>query len=338
MNLTVAIPTFDRNSVLEKSLAALLPQLDDQIQLLIIDNASPVSYSEALAPLLAGFPNVRAKICRNVANIGGSANVLRCIEQTQTEWVWTLGDDDKVAPDAIAKIRLAIEKNPDATVINFYAESGDHPPRTEQVVSHGAEEFLSRADSIGAILFMSSSVFRARHMIPNLKAGYHYAYSCAPHLAVLLTALGESGQAVYSHRSIVDAARADTPLELLGTRVPLILGLTTLLELPLPSGCHRELRRLFVDAARTWLGIPGLLTHVAPIALQDKAFARHLLNTAANRLYKLDSSVAMRLKVLAARILLINPRLGMRIVGRAYSLAKGTTLTPMSTKDFASRT
>lgn len=87
MSLTIAVPTFNRPGPLVRTVAALLPQMDDGVRLLVLDNCSPVPAAEVLAPLLANWPRARVEVRRHPVNIGGNANVVRCFELCDTDWL-----------------------------------------------------------------------------------------------------------------------------------------------------------------------------------------------------------------------------------------------------------
>lgn len=87
MKLTIAIPTFNRNEILEKHIQFLLPQISEECTLLIIDNCSMVSVENTIGYLLSKYPLLNYKIIRNKVNIGGNANILRCVELCETEWL-----------------------------------------------------------------------------------------------------------------------------------------------------------------------------------------------------------------------------------------------------------
>ena len=112
MTLTVAIPTFDRNQTLREHLASLLPQLTPDCTLLIIDNCSPTPVIETIRDLLDGYPSLSVRVDRNQTNIGAGANILRCLERCETEWLWVLGDDDRPRPDAVGRIMKDAAERP----------------------------------------------------------------------------------------------------------------------------------------------------------------------------------------------------------------------------------
>ena len=102
--LTITIPTYNRSEALSKTVRQLLPQLTQECNLLIVDNASETPAIAVLGELLLAWPDVNIQIHRNRYNVGMCGNFMRCFELCDTEWLWILGDDDIPCPDAIKKI------------------------------------------------------------------------------------------------------------------------------------------------------------------------------------------------------------------------------------------
>lgn len=229
--LSVAIPTYNRNQTLLGNLQLLLPQLTSQCQLLLLDNASPTPVEDTLHELLAAYSQVNCQIIRNPVNIGGNANILRCIELCQTPWVWVLGDDDAPLPNAVATILEQIEAHSDCSVINF---SIDHE-RKKEWAARGVGELARTLDGSADLPWISNSVYRTGDFKANLKFGHQYTYSMLPHVATMLTALGEEGKCFFSRARIVNSATRDEEAkpEQQWSVVNLALGFPTLFDLPL---------------------------------------------------------------------------------------------------------
>lgn len=265
--LTIAIPTFDRNDILTQTVAALLPQLAPEVRLVIRDNASPHPVTQTLSEL-AGSACVQ--IVRNPCNIGGSANVLRCLETCETEWLWILGDDDLPDHDAVERV-LADVREADASLIgvNYRSELFD---RHLDLELRGAEDFLRRMDSLSNVLFLSASVLRAPALQRHLRPAYTYAYSGMPHVLALLLALGTDGRVKLSTQHLVTWREADA-----SNSWPVVnasLAFPTVLDLPLPQKQRRLLAsKVEADVHPELLGLARQLLALA-CADGDAAAAR----------------------------------------------------------------
>jgi hypothetical protein len=222
--LTVAIPTYNRNELLARNFALLAPQLTPAVRVLIIDNASPTPVSATLGAL-----PVEVRLVRNSVNVGGNDNILRCFELCETQWMMLMGDDDAPLPDMVGQILGDIAANPDATVLQ-YATKNIHVRRQEWS-TRGREEFLARLDSFPNLFFMSSSVMQIARVRHALSWAQQFTYSCAPHLALLLAAMGQESVGVFLCGSLVDWKRPEVEDRI--SVFPIFRGLPTLLELPL---------------------------------------------------------------------------------------------------------
>ncbi len=240
--LTIAIPTFNRNQILADALRALTPQLTPDVLVLIIDNCSTVPVESTL-----GVIDPRVRIVRNSVNLGGNGNILRCVERCETPWIWILGDDDRPEPNAIEIALADIGRFPDAVCLN-YSTRGEFS-RTSDFCSKGRSEFLGKVDSFGNLLFVSSSLYRTACLQGQMSFGHHFAYSCAPHLAMLLMAMDRDTQVMFLRASLVSWER--TSVEIRGSLITIALGLPILLDLPILASERRILARSLSRFPRT---------------------------------------------------------------------------------------
>jgi hypothetical protein len=237
--LTIAIPSYNRNRILEANVQRLLPQLVEGVELLVLDNHSPV-------PVQLGCEHPRLRVLRNPHNIGGNGNILRCFESCASEWIWVLGDDDAPEEGAVATILQAIADAPQTVIFNF-STAGSFT-RGTSVSGSGRGALLAALDDFGNLLFISSCVFRAPVLIGKIDHGFQYAYSCAPHLAMLFSAMDQDSPFVLSHRSLVRWERRE--VEDRGSLMVIAAGLPTLLELPFQPAERQRLAGLMARHPR----------------------------------------------------------------------------------------
>jgi glycosyltransferase involved in cell wall biosynthesis len=113
--LTISIPTYNRPEKIKTQVRLLLPQLTDQVDLVVYDNCSDIPVKNYFSEdELTKFTLIRNKV-----NVGGDANIARCFENCNTKWLWTLSDDDFVKFDAVEIILNQINQNSDYIFINF---------------------------------------------------------------------------------------------------------------------------------------------------------------------------------------------------------------------------
>lgn len=190
--LTVAIPSYNRFASLCGSISRLVPQLTRDVCILILDNSSSDGTVNLGTWIGENYPDASIRVIRNKANIGASANVARCIEFCETEWVWTLGDDDDVHADAIAKILQCIKNNPDATHINMQSTLIPLESRRQagsDVVIGTTVELGEKLDFMSNLLLCSAGVHRTDVAHAVLSKAYSSLSSASPQLSIVFASL-----------------------------------------------------------------------------------------------------------------------------------------------------
>jgi glycosyltransferase involved in cell wall biosynthesis len=103
--LAILIPTYDRASRLDAALAALADDLGARtdVPILVSDNASPDETGRVLLAWRERLPSLR--VHRQPENVGMLANLRWLVEHApDADYVWLLGDDDRIVPGAIGTI------------------------------------------------------------------------------------------------------------------------------------------------------------------------------------------------------------------------------------------
>ena len=301
--LTIAIPTFNRPKILLESVRRVLAQLDNECSLLVVDNASPIPVCETLQPLLDEFPNASVSIQRNGANIGCNANIMRCFEYAQSEWLWLMGDDDFITPGSIQIVKNAVREASAAVFVNFVSDCFSRVVPRRSV---GLRAAIQDLDNFGNLLFISTGVYRRQAVIPMLRVGCHYTYSCAPHVALLFSSLDNTGQVEWRTEVIVQRPRSEE--ESAQNFSVIFLGLPTLIELPM----DRESRRcLMKKITAHGPSLAGTLAYTNALTLQteNRDYGWWLFGYLRRRLDGGSYSAFRELAILVASVLLRMPRL-----------------------------
>ena len=90
--LTIAIPTYNGAKTINRMLSLLLPQCDDRVEILVVDNASTDNTSEIVNEAVKDYTFVQ--YIRNERNIGPDSNFLKCMNLAQGKYTFLLSDDD----------------------------------------------------------------------------------------------------------------------------------------------------------------------------------------------------------------------------------------------------
>jgi glycosyltransferase involved in cell wall biosynthesis len=80
------------------------------IEVVISDDASPDNTAEVVEEYKVKLPNI--KFIRQAVNIGLDRNFLSVVENASADYVWLMGDDDKLEPGGLAKVLAALANWP----------------------------------------------------------------------------------------------------------------------------------------------------------------------------------------------------------------------------------
>ncbi|MCA6069104.1 glycosyltransferase family 2 protein [Chryseobacterium sp. RG1] len=110
--LTIAIPTYNRASILKDSLAKIIDQIsgkEDLIELLVSDNCSPDETQDIVYTLIQKGNVINYN--RNEENLGMDGNFSYCFNHAKGKYIWILGDDDYLLDGALDKIINILRKD-----------------------------------------------------------------------------------------------------------------------------------------------------------------------------------------------------------------------------------
>ncbi|MBD1918050.1 MULTISPECIES: glycosyltransferase [Cyanophyceae] len=110
--VTIAIPTYNRCGLLEKSLKSALAQDYSNFRVLVLDNAS----SDETKTVVQSLSDPRITYVRNETNIGLFRNWSCAIELNSSPYITVLQDDDELLPGFITESILGLEKHPSAAL------------------------------------------------------------------------------------------------------------------------------------------------------------------------------------------------------------------------------
>ena len=240
MFLTVAIPTYNRPDKLTDTVVRLLPQLTTEVKLLVLDNCSETIIKDYLGTELGNEVLNKVEVVRHRVNIGADANFQRCFELCTTPYIWLLGDDDRIAPDAIKLIIHEINKfkHLDLIGINFNSSlcMGD---RTKSVTINNKKELIEKLDHFWNWVFISTTIYKTDEYLKNLRFTSVGAYSMVSQLYPAMISICNSNKVfVLSNTYIVDNQNGIKPA---WSRLQLNLALTSILELPVKFKSNEHL-------------------------------------------------------------------------------------------------
>lgn len=113
-SVSVLIPTFNRESVLKRAVDSVLAQTFEDLECIVIDDAS----TDETHKLLETFNDPRLKVLSHNENAGVSSARNTGFEESRGEWIALLDSDDEWLPNRLEKqLNLAAE-NPSLPLIH----------------------------------------------------------------------------------------------------------------------------------------------------------------------------------------------------------------------------
>ncbi|TAE61159.1 MAG: glycosyltransferase family 2 protein [Nostocales cyanobacterium] len=210
--LTIAIPTYNRASLLDKQLAWLAKSIqgyESECEIIISDNCSQDHTQEIIKKWQAIFSNTVFINNRNLENIGLMPNITFCLGAATGKYVWTVGDDDPIEEKTLSYVINKINSHPSLTLMFLNCTGRDKRNNkivvknwfnsdTDEAISNGRNIFQRYLqESFGGVLFMTAAVYktelvqRALKTWPtsgkNLASQAYWTGFCALHGSVIVT-------------------------------------------------------------------------------------------------------------------------------------------------------
>jgi glycosyltransferase involved in cell wall biosynthesis len=201
--LSICIPTYNRAPYLRETLECLgaaLKGFEDEVEVIVSDNASPDHTQEVLAEFESRIPNFRHS--RNSVNIG-EMNFFRVMHLARGKYIWILGDDDREDPRLIATLMEKFRSDCDMVIMNHSVHSKDFQCTYKTAIhSVSARELYEGKDMIlsefGPMLsFISCVVIKKELLLSISEEKFRYyatyglsflysVYACLPSNATAL--------------------------------------------------------------------------------------------------------------------------------------------------------
>lgn len=114
--LSICIATYNRADYLRETLDSIIPQLNDDVEILVIDGASPDNTQVVIQNYIKHCNHIR--YIRLPSKGGVDQDYNKAIELAQGEMCWLFTDDDLLKPGAISTVIAAIAEGYDLVVVN----------------------------------------------------------------------------------------------------------------------------------------------------------------------------------------------------------------------------
>jgi abequosyltransferase len=120
--LSICIATYNRAGYIGETLNSIIPQLDDDVEILVVDGASTDNTEEIVRGFAQKEPRIR--YVRLAVKGGVDQDYDKSVELARGTFCWLFTDDDLFKQGAVAAVKTAIKKDYDLVVVN--AELRDH--------------------------------------------------------------------------------------------------------------------------------------------------------------------------------------------------------------------
>lgn len=114
--LSVCIATYNRGKFIGETLDSILAQMEPEVEVLVVDGASPDNTPEVMGHYLSRHPEIR--YYREAENSGVDGDYDKAVGYARGEYCWLMSDDDLLKPGAVRRVLSAIEGNGDLIVVN----------------------------------------------------------------------------------------------------------------------------------------------------------------------------------------------------------------------------
>jgi abequosyltransferase len=121
LRLSICISTINRAAFIRETLESIVPQMTDEVELVIVDSSSD-SATEAMIP---SFEAQGANLRYLRSKMGFGEAYAKAVELARGEYCWLFTDDDLLKPGAVSAILEASRKNYSLIIVNAEVRGKD---------------------------------------------------------------------------------------------------------------------------------------------------------------------------------------------------------------------
>jgi len=159
--ISVCIPSYNRAGVLPALLDSILTQGFDDFDIVIAEDASPERL--AIAATAAEYHqrySDKVKYHENAQTLGYDGNLRRLVELATGDYVLFMGNDDLLAPGALAAVAAAVRERQDVgVVLRSYSSFVSDPTQAVQIFRYFSEDRVFPPGPDTMVTFFRRCVF-----------------------------------------------------------------------------------------------------------------------------------------------------------------------------------
>jgi abequosyltransferase len=179
LKLSICIATYNRAAFIAETLGSILAQITSEVELVVVDGASPDRTPEVVAQVAVRHPTLR--YYREKVNSGVDGDYDKAVGYARGDYCWLMTDDDVLVPGAVSRVLAALATDPPLVVVNSEVRNVDltvtlASPRlairedTEYEEGH-AEEFFARTATY--LSFIGAVVIRRELWLSRERKSYY---------------------------------------------------------------------------------------------------------------------------------------------------------------------
>ena len=143
--LSICIATYNRGELIGESLDAILKQLTSEVELIVVDGASPDNTEEVMEKYLLIYPEIR--YFREQVNSGVDRDFDKAVGYARGEYCWLMTDDDLLHPSAISTVLSVLKGGSELIIVNSEVRSKDLSILIQdQLLAHGSDGEYGRSE------------------------------------------------------------------------------------------------------------------------------------------------------------------------------------------------
>jgi abequosyltransferase len=176
--LSICIATYNRADYIRETLDSIIPQVIDDVEIVIVDGASPDDTSDVVKSYMEVCKQIR--YVRLLDKGGVDQDYDKAVELAHGEFCWLFTDDDLLRPRAVATVKTAISEGHGLLIVN--AEVCDrtlaHVLERKRLVTQGDKMYSIDQmedlfiDTMAYISFIGSVVIRRSIWLSRAREPY----------------------------------------------------------------------------------------------------------------------------------------------------------------------
>lgn len=121
--LSICIATYNRGEFIAETLDSILSQPIEDVEIVVVDGASPDNTAEVMAGYTSQYPALR--YYREAENSGIDGDYDKAVGYATGEYCWLMTDDDLMRPYAVKRVLDMLNENVELLVVNAEVRSAN---------------------------------------------------------------------------------------------------------------------------------------------------------------------------------------------------------------------